>query len=217
MRRLVKGQTSLPAVAVALLLITTVAGLSVTIADASVRSAERDSDERATATATAETLIGGDSPLTERRNVLTERRIENETIGSLVPSSVDIRVAVDGRSVYERGDPIGGVTIRRIVLVADRQTVDLDTESESRTITLPRRSPRATISLDADANIETVRANGRILLYDPGGLDGRYNVSLSRYETTTLRVDGTPSAGGVGVTYYPRRTQKALLEVTVDG
>jgi hypothetical protein len=217
MRRPPRGQTSLPAVAVALLLITTVAGLSVAIADASVRSAERDSSERATATATAATLIGSESPLTERRNVLSERRMENETVGSIVPSSVDIRVAVDGRSVYERGDPTGGVTIRRIVLVADRQTVDLDTEFESGTVTLPRRSPRATISIETGADIRTVRANGRILLYDPGGLDGRYNVSLSRYETTTLRVDGAPSAGGVDVTYYPRQTRKALLEVTVDG
>lgn len=217
MRRGSSGQTSLPAVAVALLLFTTVAGLSVTIADTSIRSAERNSGDRAIATATAETLIAGESPLTERRNVLAERRIEDDTVASLVPSSVDMRVTVDDRSVYERGDPTRGVTVRRIVIVADRQAVDLGPEFDSRTVTLPRRAPRATVSIDADADIETVRANGRVVLYDPAGLDGAYNVSLSRYETTTLRTDVTPDSGEVAVTYYPRQTRKVLLEVTADG
>ena len=42
-------------------------------------------------------------------------------------------------------------------------------------------------------------------------------MALSRYETTTLRFEGEADEGEVTVTYYPRRTTKARLEVTAGG
>jgi hypothetical protein len=210
-----RAQANLPALAVALLVVTTVAALSVTIADSAFTSADRNAAERATADALADRLVAVDSRLTDRRNVLNASRLDAETVAAIAPEDVDLRVAIDGETVYERGDP-AGPTARRIALVADPQTVTIDPPLTYGETTLPRRSPRATIDIAGDAGVETVRANDRVVLHDPDGLSGEYDVALSRYETTTLRFDGNPQRGDVTVTYYPRRTTKALVEVTVD-
>jgi hypothetical protein len=210
-----RAQANLPALAVALLVVTTVAALSVTIADSAFTSADRNAAERATADALADRLIAADSRLTDRRNVLNATRLDAETVAAIAPEDVDLRVAIDGEAVYERGDPTGP-TARRIALVADRQTATVNPPLTYGETTLPRRSPRATIDVDGSAGVETVRANDRVVLHDPDGLAGEYDVALSRYETTTLRFDGDPQRGDVTVTYYPRRTTKAVIEVTVD-
>jgi hypothetical protein len=211
----VRGQANLPALAVALLVVTTVAALSVTVADSAFTSADRNAAERATADALADRLVAADSPLTDRRNVLNASRLDGETVAEIAPDGVDVRIAIDGTTVYERGDPTVP-TARRIALVAERQTVSVDPPLTHGETTLPRRSPATAIDIDAGAGVETVRANDRVVLHDPGGLGGEYDVALSRYETTTLRFDGDPAAGDVTVTYYPRRTTKTVVEVTVD-
>lgn len=212
-----RAQANLPALAVALLVVTTVAGLSMTVADTAFASAERDAVDRATADAVAERLLAADGPVTDRRNVLNASRLEAATVEAVVPGGVDdVHVAVDGEVVYERGDPTGGPTVRRIGVVAERQTVTLEPPFRFGTATLPRRSPRAVITVDGDADVETVRANDRVVLHDLDGIDGAHEMRLSRYETTTLRLQGTWTPGDVTVTYFPRRTRKARLEVTVD-
>lgn len=212
-----KGQANLVALAIALLVVTTVAALSLTIADGAFASADRDAGERATAHAVADRLVSADSHVTDRRNVVNASRVDPDAIDSVVPPDADVRVTVDGETAYERGDPAGGRTARRIALVAERQAVDLEPPLQFGTVTLPRRSPRATVRVDESGAVETVRANGRVVLHDPAGVEGQHDVYLSRYETTTLRFDGDPEPGDVTVTYYPRQTRKALLEVTVDG
>ena len=210
-----RGQANLPALAVALLVVTTTAALAVVVADGAFTSAQRDAGERATAAAVADRLVAADSPLTERRNVLNASRLDAGAVGSVVPDETAVRVAVDGDPIYERGDPTGP-TARRVAVVAERQRVTLEPPLSSGTVTLPRRSPRATIGIDPGAGVETVRANGRVVLYDPAGITGEHEVNLSRYETTKLRFDGSPEDDQVRVTYYPRRTTKGRLEVTVD-
>jgi hypothetical protein len=211
-----RGQANLPALAIALLVVTTVAGLSVTIADSAFSTAQRDASERATASAVADRIIAADSPLTERRNVLNASRLGDARLESILPDSVDIRVTIDGRTVYERGDPSGGPTVRRLAVVAERQTVTIEPPLEFGTVTLPRRSPQATLAIDTASHIETVRANDRVVLYDPAGVNGTHEIELSRYETTAIRFDGELQEGDVTVTYYPRQTTKARIEVTVD-
>lgn len=211
-----RGQANLPALAVALLVVTTVAGLSMTVADTAFASAERDAIDRATADATADRLLAADSPVTDRRNVLNASHLDESNVEAVVPRDVDVRVAVDGEVVYERGDPTGSPTVRRIAVVAERQAVALEPPFRFGAATLPRRSPRAIVAVDGTATVESVRANDRVVLHDPDGIDGAHEVSLSRYETTTLRLEGDWSAGDVTVTYFPRRTRKAILEVTVD-
>lgn len=211
-----RGQANLPALAIALLAVTAVAALSVTVADGAFRSAERDAADRATAQATADRLVAADSPLTDRRNVLNASRLRAGAVEAVVPPDVDVRVALDGETVYERGDPVDGETARRLTLVAEPQRVELEPPLSTGEVTLPRRTPRATVAVDPGAGVETVRANDRVVLHDPAGIEGEHTVDLSRYETTTLAFDGNP-AGNVTVTYYPRRTVKADLEVTVGG
>jgi len=210
-----KAQANLPALAIALLVLSTTTGLAVVIADGAFASAQRDATERATATAIADRLVAADGPVADRRSVLNDSRLTADTIADVVPSGTDVRVAIDGRVRFERGDP-SGPTARRLVLVAERQRVTLQPPLAVGTVTLPRRSPRATIRIDPTADVSTVRANDRVVLHDPDGLTGRHDVPLSRYETTTLRFEGEVEDGDVAVTYYPRRTTKGRLEVTVD-
>jgi hypothetical protein len=56
------------------------------------------------------------------------------------------------------------------------------------------------------------------VLHNASGLRGTFDVRLSRYETTRLAFDreGPLPSAGVEVTYYPARTTKAELAVTVD-
>lgn len=212
-----RAQANLVALAVALLVVTAVAALSLTIADGAFASADRAAGDRATAETVAERLVSAGSTGTARRNVVTESRLDADAIGTVVPPDVAVVVAVDGETVFERGDATDGQTVRRIALVADRQAVSLEPPLAFDTVTLPRRSPRATVRVDGAADVETVRANDRIVLHDPAGIEGTFDVDISRYDTTTLRFDGDPDPGDVTVTYYPRQTRKVLLEVTVDG
>jgi hypothetical protein len=211
-----RGQANLPALALALLVVTTVTGLSVTIADSAFSTAQRDASQRATASAVADRLVAADSGLTERRNVLDASQLNEATVSAVTPGSVDVRVTVGRETVYERGNPSDGSTVRRLAVVAERQAITVEPPLRFGTVTLPRRSPRATITVDSGSDIRTVRANDRVVLYDPTGINGTYEVTLSRFETTTLQFDGTPQEGDVTVTYYPRQTRKALLGVTVD-
>ena len=210
-----RAQANLPALAVALLVVSTTTGLAVVIADGAFTSAQRDATDRATATAIADRLTAPDSPTTERRNVLNHSRLTAAVLADVVPAGTDVRIAVDGDVVFERGDPTGP-TARRLVLVAERQQVTIEPPLKFETVTLPRRSPRTTIRIEPAADVDTVLANDRVVLHDPAGITGAHDVALSRYETTTLRFEGNVDSGDVEVTYYPRQTTKGRLEVTVD-
>jgi hypothetical protein len=223
-RPLARGQANLPALAVALLLVTTAAGLGVALADGAFASAERDPRERHVAVSLSERLVAADGPLTTRGNVLNRSRVAALDADGLVErfSVADgsaFRVRVGNGTVAERGDPTGGTTVSRVVLLERRTATTLPAVPGDR-VTLPRRTPRATLEVDppATTTVRTVRANGRVVLHDPDGLDGRYDVALSRFETTTLAYEhaGPLPAGAVTVTYYPARTTKHQLVVTVD-
>ncbi|MFC5970927.1 hypothetical protein ACFPYI_06235 [Halomarina salina] len=220
-----RGQANLPALAVALLLVTTATGLGLAMADGAFASADRDPRERHVAVSLSERLVAADGPLTTRGNTLNRSRVANLTADRLadwypVADGSDVRLRLDGETVVERGDPTGGTTIRRVVLLERRSATTLsDVPGDS--VTLPRRTPRVTLVVDPPAatTVTTVRANDRVVLHDPSGLDGTYEVSLSRFETTTLAYEhtGPLPRGSVEVTYYPARTTKAELVVTVDG
>ncbi|WP_254546219.1 DUF7263 family protein [Halomarina pelagica] len=220
-----RGQANLPALAVALLVLTTTASLGLLVADGAFAGATRDPAERRAAVALAERLVSAESPLTARPNVLRAGDLGAFDATRLdeafpVARGWDVRLRVGGETVVERGDPTGGTTTRRIVLVQRRQSVTLPAVAGD-AVTLPRRSPRATIELRPPdgTTVRTVRANDRIVLHDPSGLNGTFEVALSRFETTRLRFDGDGPLprGSVRVTYYPARTTKAELAVTVDG
>jgi hypothetical protein len=222
-----RAQMNLPALAVALLLVTTVTVVSFGMADRAYLSSERDADQRRVAVALSERLVEPETPVTARENVLDADAVDDlnaSRLRSLFPvtEEADVRVRFGDRTVAAAGDPTGGTTVRRIVLVERREAITLtpDLSANDPQVTLPRRSPRVEISLSPPegTNVTVVRANEKIVLRNNSGLFGTFDVSLSRFETTTLtfEADGPLPTGSVEVTYYPAETKKVVLAVTVD-
>lgn len=222
-----RAQATLPALAVSLLVLTAVVGASLTIADGAYASADREPEQRRLAVALSERLVSPESLTTTRANVLNDSVIEGLDADRLdetfpIAEGRSVRIRVGGETVVERGSVADGTTIRRIVLVEAREEVRIEPSlsAPNYTATLPRRTARAVIHVDVPpaTDVRTVRANGRVVLHDPDGLDGDIPIFLSRFETTRLAfaVDGPLPPGSVAVTYYPANTTKAILAVTVD-
>ncbi|WP_338727407.1 hypothetical protein [Haladaptatus sp. DJG-WS-42] len=221
-----RGQANLPALAVALIALTATAGLSFTLADGAFASADRDAAERRLAVSLSERLVDDASMLTTRENV-----INRTSSGELTPEILQeeypvtqghaIRIQLDGETLVEHGDPTGGETIRRIVLIEQTQSVTVTPDlTRSNQVTLPRRTGEVTIHLTPPpaTNITVVRVNDRVVLANETGLTGTMTVTTSRFETTTLQFEATGQLppGSVEVTSYPTQTTKAQLVVTVD-
>lgn len=221
-----RGQTSLAAVATALLILTLVTGVALAIADGALASAEREAGERRAAASLAARLVAADAPLTARENVLNASRLESLDASRLasrypVARGRAVRVRVGGTTAASTGAVTGGTTIRRLVLVERSQPRRLRPDLDRRrSVTLPRRAGSATLVLSppSGSTIETVRADERVVLHDDGGLRGTFTVDLSRYETTRLAFAGAGSLpeGSVEIRYAPPETTKATLAVTVD-
>lgn len=214
-----RGQANLLSLAVALTALVSATTLGLVIADGALAGADREPIERRAAVAAAERLVSADAT-TVRENVL-----DGDAVAGLSPSDLDalappvtnrsIRVRLGGETVLERGDPTGA-TVERVVLVAERTTRSRSVAvGDGDDLTLPRRTDRVVLTFAAGSTVETVRANGRIVLHEPGGLVGQFVVEPSRYETVTLAFEG--GTAQLAVESRPLRTEKATLRVTVDG
>lgn len=222
-----RAQANLPAFAIAVLVVTSTATLALLVVDGAFVAADRRPLEEARATGLAASMVAADSPTTERTNVLNATRTSmldaNLEAWFPVSSGMDVRITLGEAVLVERGTPTGGTTIRRLVLVAeaDRRVIEPAFTSSDTAVTLPRRATAVTLDISppARSTVSTVRANGRVVLHDPGGLAGTYRVDLSRFETTTLQFNSTGplDRGSVRVVYRPETTRKAVLGVTVDG
>lgn len=221
-----RGQANLVALGAALFALTAVTVVGVAVADGALAGERRDAGERHAATAVADRLVAADSPLTARANVLDASAVTTLTAADLrrrypVLRDREFRLSLGGEVLVSAGDPAGGTTMRRVVLVerTNRSTV-VPAFRDGNRVTLPRRTPRARLDIDPPENalVRSVRANERTVLHDPDGLDGAYDVSLSRRETTRLTFFANASLerGDVDVVVFPRRTEKAQLVVTVD-
>lgn len=218
---------TLPALAVALLVLTATVVVGVVAADAALSGADRGALDRQVAAGLADHLVRDDAPVTRRANVLNATRLSKLSIADLqgrygLPRDAAVRLTLDDRSLVARGSPSEGATVERLVVVERRETQTLEpTFERSRSVTLPRRSPTATLRLQPPPNttLRTVRANGRVRLHDPSGLDGTYELSLSTVETARFHFDATGplSNDSVSIRYRPAITEKARLGVTVDG
>ena len=217
-----RAQTTLPAVAVALVLLTLVTALALGLADSTIASAERTPDERRVAAATAERLVAADGPIAERANVLNGSRVDafdGTALRNEVPATAGygVKVTLDGDTVATTGDATRGTTMRRLALVerTDRRTVD----PGSRRVTLPRRATGATVTFSPSGTpIRTMRVNDQVRLHNDTGLQGTYAVDLTPYRTTRIefQTPDTVTEGDVTITYETPRTTKRALSVTVD-
>ena len=220
-----RAQSNLVAVAVALVALTAATTLGLALADIAFTGTERPVEERSAAVTLSERLVAPDGPLTERANVLNATAVEefdDDRLAEDYPAIDDdaVRVRLDDRTLAEQGNPAGGSTVRRVVLVGEESEVSRAPRLEADAVTLPRRTDRVDLRIDPpeETTVTTVRADDRIILHHPAGLDGEYTAGVSRFETVRLEfeADGPLPEGSVDVTYYPPQTRKGLLEVTVD-
>lgn len=220
-----RAQTSLPALAVALLVLTTTLGLGLAVANRAFGSASRHPQERRLAVALSERLVSPDGALTTRANVLNATavdRLNASRLRTLYPVVGDraVRIRLGNRTLVETREGVEGPTIRRIVLVRRNVTRDYEPQfSATNATTLPRRTDRLHLQIhpQSGTKVETVRANGRVVLHNGSGLAGNVTVRTSRFETTRLqfRANRSLSQGDVRISYTPARTTKTTLEVTV--
>lgn len=221
-----RAQTELPAIGIAFLLFTVVVVLVVGAAETALISAERPAIEQQEVTGLSDQLVSQQAPITERANVLDAESVTALTASDLyeqygLSPDHDARVTIDGRPIAVTGNFTGGTTVDRLVVIENRVEQTLRPSFENnRSVTLPRRTPNATLDIEPQNGtvIRSVRANDRILLRNESGLDGRFEISLSRYETVTLYFEtaGVLSDDDVRIEYYPAETRKATLGVTVD-
>jgi hypothetical protein len=139
-----------------------------------------------------------------------------------LPDGTSAEIRLDGTEVASVGTVTDGTTITRLVVVQTRVERTLNPRlTAENSVTLPRRTANATIRLQPRPNttVTAVRANDRVVLHNDSGLRGRFAVSLSPYRTTELSFEAERflSSDAVTLQYYPATSEKARLEVTVDG
>ena len=221
-----RAQTSLPALGIALVLLTVVTGLGVAMADTAIAGADRAPDERRVAAAIADRLVAADGPLAARSNVLNKSRVDGFDRSALkrsAPQASEYAVSVElaDEEIASSGTVHSGTRISRLVVVESLETRTLTPDlATTAAVTLPRRSAQATVTIDppAGTTVWTVRANDRVVLHNRSGLNGSYEVPLVPYETTELRFQraGRLEAGNVTIGYDAPRSTKETLVVTVD-
>lgn len=226
-RRPPRGQSNLIALVAGLVALTAATALGLALAGTAFDGADRPVEDRRVATSLSERLVSPESQLTVRANVLDGDALEDFDADDLesafpVVGNRAVRVRLDGRTLVERGDPGGGATVRRVVLVQRREPVTMEpalTDANDYATTLPRRTTRIELRIDPPdgTTVTTVRTGDRIVLRNRSGLDGTFEVTVSRFETVRLSfdVEGSLQPGNVTLTYYPAETTKAVLEVTV--
>lgn len=221
-----RGQTELPAIAIAFVLLTGTVVLGVSVANSALVSAERPALEQQTATGLSERLVSEEAPHTVRENVFDDEAVpalDESTLSEYydLPPDSDVRIRLDGDVLASTGDVTGGTTVSRIVLVERRshETVQPDFETR-RTVVLPRRTSNVTLTIEppTGTTVRTVLANDRVLLANESGIEGTVEAEISPFETTQIAFGtvGPLTEDSVRIEYAPPETRKAILEVTVD-
>jgi hypothetical protein len=220
-----RGEIELPALGIALVLLTAVLVAGIGTAQFALDSAERPALERHTAVSLSETFVGVAGP-THGENVLDMSRVSslNATMLSVrygLPEGSNVIIRLGDDVIVSTGDASDGTRIERIVLVAGHtERTIVPSFEETNSVTLPRRTANATVEIDppANATVRTVWSNDRVVLRNDSGLAGTFEVAVSEMETTEFRFDaiGPLSRGSIRVDYYPRTTRKEPLAVIVD-
>lgn len=223
-----RGQANLLSVAVAVVVLTTVTGLGVAVADDALRGADREPVERRAATTISDRLVAGDAPTTVRRGVLRANVTRNLTatrVAELAPPAEthDVRIRLGNRTLVREGGAETGTTVRRAVRIARPVRVDRTYNLNAvRDATVPPGAGRVTVYLRTGPNttVRTVRADGRVVLHAPTGIEGTATVAVSPHAPTTFRFvtngSGTNATGRFELTHTRFRTDTATLAVTVD-
>ncbi len=220
-----RAQTTLPALGVALLMLSVTLTVGLAVADAELAEANLESVEQQASIALSERLVAQSSPLTVRRNVLDREAMSNVTELFLreyfgVSERADVTLRINGRVVLGPDTPGDTNTFDRIVLLHSTQQRTIRPNlTRSRSVTLPRRSTSVSVTLTQhSSNVTRVRVNDRVALSNTTGLSGSYQIGLSRFETSTISFRSNESlpTGNVILSYRPSVTTRARLSVNVD-
>ncbi|MFB6250099.1 MAG: hypothetical protein ABEI27_00175 [Halobellus sp.] len=234
-----RAQANLIGFAVAAIVVTTVAVGGVAIANDAVA----DADRRPFATHAAERLsahlVAGDAPHTRGPSVLRARATANLTPAALdaaVPSlrNRSFRVALGTETLAARGrlsDPVASRPAdRRTARISRRvrteravhRTNRIDLADRHETV-LADHTGQMTVTVDSahGQSVVTLRAGGRTVLHDPGGLDGRYVTSVpqTRPLDIAFTTRGRPVTDGATATVTwtePTARTESLVVVVGD-
>ncbi len=213
-----RGQANLPVVAVALVVLTAVTGMTVAMAEGAHLGAEREVEERAAAVSLADRFVAADASHTRRANVLDAATLANVTgaDGAMltpVADGSDVRIRVGDESVLERGDPEGGTTIRRLALLAtdDAWNGTVGTGPDDR-LDPPARTTN--VQLDAEGDVESIRVDDRVVARSSNGAIDPVHVDV--HPSRDAVVSATGNRGTVRVIASVERTERVVVEVTVD-
>lgn len=218
-----RGQANLVAVAVAVVLVTAATGVALAMAAATHDTDGSESTrERRLAGATAERLVAADSPVTVRRQVVDTERVADVDAETLPSPTVapDVGVAVDlgGETVFRRGTVRDGTAVRRLVLAGAGTTATRRTNLSRPNVTVPRGvSTVAVTPIAPNTTVTTLRLDGRVVRYDPSGIEGRHRLRVDPATATTVRAETVANRSGTLVLRYRRLDgTPTALEVRVD-
>lgn len=221
-----RAQTTLPIIGIALVLVTSVGLLAVLAGQGSIQQAREPAVERSTAIGLSERLIESRSALAVRENVVGASQIDEvderylrERLG--VSEEVDVGITLDGETLVDTGTGGDATTFERIVWIErSRPRLREPRIRGGVEVTLPRRVTALDLTLEPSPNttVTAVIANDQVVLANESGLDGTYEVEISRFETTEIAVDaiGQLRRGDLELAYRVPRRHRALLAVTVD-
>ncbi|MFD1684378.1 DUF7263 family protein [Halobellus litoreus] len=217
--RIDRAQANLIGFAVALVVVTTVTVAGATLANDALADADRQPGATRAAEALAAHLVDADATHTRRRNALRASAVSNLTAADLddaVPAlrgrsvrvSLGEAVLVDreGEDVPDDGRPV--VVDRRVRVerwTPETDRVALDDRAQ---VLVDDHDGRVTIRVETSPSrtVRTVRAGDRVVLHDPSGLDGRYDVSVPHTRPLPVAFESVGYGGGTGTVGWTART-----------
>ncbi|GAA0309471.1 DUF7263 family protein [Halarchaeum salinum] len=220
-----RGQASLLALGVALLLVTGALGVALVATHGAFAGVDRDASDARLADSIATRAVAADGPFSDRgrANVLRESSLRNLSAADLeaaFPAARGhaVRIALDGEVLVATGDASMGAASRRIVLVATEETRSYGPRFGNDTrFALGERASALDVTIEPPngTRVTTVRVGGRVVLHDPRGLAGAYHVRVSAYRPASVAVDADSPlpAGSVGLVAHTEATRTGVLEV----
>jgi len=186
----------------ALVGMTLLVGGTLALVDTGMSAAEESTVEAVLAETQSDRLVAGSGPIAIRDHVIDSTaatRLDADTLELAGATAMSVRL--DGQELLRVGDPSGGVTVRRIVILQRTTPV----ERAGRSVTVPRGVTEATVIPHRQT---AVFGNGRIVYV---GAE-KTTLRLSHRTRTTLRTAGSE----VTVRYDRVEYESAILSVTVD-
>jgi hypothetical protein len=223
-----RGQANLISFAAAVVLISAVTVSGVIVAEEALSDVVDQSQEERVASLIAAHLVADAASHTRRHGVLQASASKSLTAADLttaVPSFAgrSARVVVHDTTIVDRGTPTKSLVRQRVLIESYTQrsrrlTLANLPQSQSSNISLARHAGNVTVSILPTTNrtVHTIRADGRVLRHNPGGLSTRqHHLSLPRRPVNLSIVSTGNSSGQLMITWQTANTTLAWVEVHV--